>query len=127
MMLQSCVSPKNISAPFTFVINPFEGHSLNFLGGISEFLEFSQDGIIQAKYEQHFAKGDLYKPVVERIRCSSLTDLLPEDIKKIDYLSLDTEGSELPILKTIDFTIMDIRIISVDVSVSKLIFLILAL
>ena len=85
-----------------------------------EFLEFSEDGIVQAKYEQHFANGDLYKPIVKTIRCSPLIDLLPESVERIDYLSLDTEGSELKILRTIPFNDIDIRVISIDVSVSSM-------
>lgn len=116
LMLNACVSPTNMSETFTFVINPFENHDANFLGGISEYLEFTEDGIIQAKYEQHFASGDLYKPIVQTIRCSPLLDLLPEFVKEIDYLSLDTEGTEIRILKTIPFDEVKIRVISVDVS-----------
>jgi len=116
LMLNACVSPTNYSETFTFVINPFENHDSNFLGGISEFLEFTEDGIVQAKYEQHFAHGDLYKPVVQTIRCSPLVDLLPESVKVIDYLSLDTEGSEIRILKTIPFQDIKIKVISIDVS-----------
>ena len=32
----------------------------------------------------------------------------------IDYLSLDIEGSEFPVLKTIDFDKIDIKVISVE-------------
>lgn len=114
--LNSCISSTNLSEPFTFVINPFDGHNTNFLGGISEYLEITQDGIMQAKYEQHFANGDMYQPLVQTIRCTPLVDLIPEHIKVIDYLSLDTEGSELQILKNIQFDQIKIEIISIDVS-----------
>lgn len=120
-MLNTCVSPTNLTETFTFVANPFENHDANFLGGISEFLEFTEDAILQAKYETHFANGDLYKPVVQNLRCSRLIDLLPSDVTEIDYLSLDTEGSELRILKTIPFDEIKINVISVDVSVSIII------
>ena len=51
-------------------------------------------------------------------RCTPLIDLLPSNVDTIDYLSLDTEGSELAILKTIPFGKLKINVISVDVSVS---------
>ena len=63
-------------------------------------------------------KRDLYSPVVNTKRCTPLIDLLPSNVDTIDYLSLDTEGSELAILKTIPFGKLKINVISVDVSVS---------
>ena len=57
LALNSCVSPTTLSESFTFVSNPFESHNAGFLGGISEFLELTKDGVLQAKYEQHFADG----------------------------------------------------------------------
>jgi len=59
---------------------------------------------------------DLYSPVVNTKRCTPLIDLLPSNVDTIDYLSLDTEGSELAILKTIPFGKLKINVISVDVS-----------
>jgi len=44
-----------------------------------------------------------------------LADILDENgARKIDYLSLDTEGGELKILKSIDLKSYDIRVISVE-------------
>jgi FkbM family methyltransferase len=36
------------------------------------------------------------------------------DSNKIDFLSIDTEGSELQILETVDFTKFDIRVIAIE-------------
>lgn len=48
-------------------------------------------------------------------KCYSLTQLLLDNhLTKVDYLSLDTEGGELEILKSIDFNIIDIDVISVE-------------
>ncbi len=50
------------------------------------------------------------------VPCYILSDILDKKkIKHIDYLSIDTEGSELCILKSIDFDKYDIDIISVEV------------
>lgn len=122
LLLNTCVSPSNLSEPLTFVSNPFEGHNTNFLGGISSYLEMTQDGQLQAQYEKHFAGGDMYTPVVQTLRCSPLVDLLPDFVDTVDYLSLDTEGSELGILESIPFDEIDIKLISVDVSVSLFFF-----
>jgi hypothetical protein len=46
----------------------------------------------------------------------SLNDLLAgwDAPRRIDYLSLDTEGSELDILQHFDFAARDVRLISVE-------------
>jgi FkbM family methyltransferase len=51
-----------------------------------------------------------------RVETISLGDLLAEhDMpKQIDYISIDTEGSELDILKTFDFSRWDVRLFSVE-------------
>ncbi|GMU19294.1 MAG: hypothetical protein AMXMBFR12_04860 [Candidatus Babeliales bacterium] len=47
--------------------------------------------------------------------CVSLMDILEQHgITHVDYLSLDTEGSELEILKTIDFSKISIDMMSVE-------------
>ncbi len=44
-----------------------------------------------------------------------LPDILDENgVRKIDYLSLDTEGGELKILKSVDLDHYDVRVISVE-------------
>jgi FkbM family methyltransferase len=49
------------------------------------------------------------------VKTRRLDGILDEcGIRKIDYLSLDTEGSELKILKSTDLAIYDIRVISVE-------------
>jgi FkbM family methyltransferase len=49
------------------------------------------------------------------VQCYRLADILKShNISYIDYLSIDTEGSEYEILKSIDFNIIDIYIIQVE-------------
>jgi len=49
------------------------------------------------------------------VSCYRLADILkPYNISYIDYLSIDTEGSEYDILKSIDFSAIDIYIIEVE-------------
>lgn len=52
---------------------------------------------------------------VVQVECYRLIDLLQRyDIKSIDYVSIDTEGGELEILKSIDYDAVEISIISVE-------------
>lgn len=50
-----------------------------------------------------------------QIRCIPLKRIFEEfDIKVIDYLSIDTEGSELNVIKGIDFENVHINVISIE-------------
>ena len=52
-----------------------------------------------------------------KVRCKTLQQIIDdENLTKIDYLSIDTEGSELPILKSINFDKINIDLISVEVN-----------
>jgi FkbM family methyltransferase len=51
-----------------------------------------------------------------RLKTRRLQDLLDEDgVRHLDYLSLDVEGSELAVLRSIDFQRTDITLIGVEV------------
>ena len=54
------------------------------------------------------------KQIIE-VPCYRLNDLLDKHkINHVDYLSIDTEGNEFEILQSIDFTIINIEIISIE-------------
>jgi FkbM family methyltransferase len=76
-------------------------------GEFSTIEEFSERDL----YREHRSSGDRY--LVETV---SLNDLLAfhNCPFKIDYLSIDTEGSELTILSNFDFTKYDVSIITVE-------------
>lgn len=81
-----------------------------------EFLEISYSGlstISQFQYSDSYNRKKNKKYHVESI---SLNDLLEEyrAPKKIDYLSIDTEGSEFQILQRFDFSKYEIKIITVE-------------
>lgn len=57
--------------------------------------------------------GDLKKYFVKTISLLDLLDFYNAP-RKIDYLSIDTEGSELSILSNFDFSKFDIRVITVE-------------
>tara|TARA_Y100000813_G_C23996931_1_gene273932 strand:- start:169 stop:660 length:492 start_codon:yes stop_codon:yes gene_type:complete len=48
-----------------------------------------------------------------KIKTTTFNKVIPSD-KIIDYLSIDTEGNEIDILETIDFSIYTIKVISVE-------------
>jgi FkbM family methyltransferase len=55
------------------------------------------------------------KLVIEEMQTISFNDMLCENnIKKVDYCSIDTEGSELILLKSIDFNEFDISCFSIE-------------
>lgn len=65
--------------------------------------------------EEHLRYGG--SASTQKVKCKTLQRILDEEkISKIDYLSIDTEGSELPILRSIDFSKTEIDLISVEVN-----------
>jgi FkbM family methyltransferase len=54
---------------------------------------------------------------VKKIKCHTISELMKKiGINKIDYLSIDTEGSEMQIINGIDFEELDITLISMEVN-----------
>ncbi len=86
-----------------------------------ETVTFNQPAIALHGTIEQYSKGDMHaetrlegdRYAVETV---SLTDLLAHwnAPRRIDYLSLDTEGSELDILSSFDFQAYEIRLITVE-------------
>ena len=72
-------------------------------------------GLVDYYDERHMQRYNLYaKPVIE-VQCYTLESILKKHgIFDIDFLSIDTEGNELSILKTIDFNKISIDVITVE-------------
>jgi len=65
---------------------------------------------IKRETEQH---GDIVS--ITKIQCKSLTTILHENnITHVDYLSIDTEGAELNIIESIDFSKNSFDLISLE-------------
>jgi FkbM family methyltransferase len=66
--------------------------------------------------DRDFNKGGRVKGTTYSVETVSLNDLLKSHNapQEIDYLSIDTEGSELEILQAFDFTDYDIKIMTVE-------------
>lgn len=57
------------------------------------------------------------KTIVSKVQCNTLSEILDQYGKsKVDYLSIDTEGSEMQIVNCIDFSKIDITLISMEVN-----------
>ena len=70
-----------------------------------------------AQHKQRIANelGANGKTSVYTFPCVNLNTILEKNgITKVDYLKIDTEGSELEILKSIDFSSIDIAVIDVE-------------
>jgi FkbM family methyltransferase len=66
------------------------------------------------RIESEIALNGGHTQVIE-VKCYNLTHLLLDNqIQHVDYLSIDTEGGEFGILRSIDFTKLDIDIIEVE-------------
>ena len=97
MLINGGVSVKNS----TLTYKRFSGNQeLEMLSGFSDF--FSQDQLTRIENELNLEKNSSTETI--QIQTHSLNDLLKEkQINKIDYCSIDTEGGEFDILKTINF------------------------
>ena len=96
-LINGGVSVKNA----TLTYKRFSGNQeLEMLSGFSDF--FSEEQLLRIETELGEEKNSSTE-IIE-IQTYSLNDLLKEkNISKIDYCSIDTEGGEFDILKTINF------------------------
>ncbi len=103
--IQGCVSNKKGTRDFLHI----KGYG-EMLSGIVQ--NYSKEHRKRIGYE--FTTNDDSKELL-RVKCFLLNDTLAEQgISHIDFLSLDTEGGELDILKSIDFSEITIDVISVE-------------
>lgn len=103
-----CISNK--TGPIDFLVIQDSTYRNDMLSGIFEKFDPRQLAIIQ----RQIAQGNGTSKIIP-VQSYSLTQLLLEHhIPNVDYLSIDTEGGELDILKSIDFSKVDIEIIDVE-------------
>jgi FkbM family methyltransferase len=82
------------------------------LSGIVE--QYNSEHIERIKRENLQYGGE--SSVIE-VNCEPLSSILESNnISTIDYLSIDTEGSELSILKTLDFNLVKVNVIDIEVN-----------
>jgi FkbM family methyltransferase len=81
------------------------------LSGLVDFYHPRHLDLIRNEISTLKTHADLFP-----VKCFAINDILSEnDIAHVDYLSIDTEGSELAILQSLDFAKFDIDIISAEI------------
>lgn len=106
--IQGCIADKAGTQSFLRVRSPAYGTEM--LSGIID--KYDQRHIQRIQKEVKRTGGSTE---ILSVPCYTLTQLLIEhNIHHVDYLSLDTEGGELDILKSIDFSKIDIDVIDVE-------------
>lgn len=103
--IQGCVFKDRDDVPFLMITGWAE-----MLSGIIE--NYDPQHIKRIQWEIDLNGG--FSEVI-KVKCYNLTQLLMDNnIQHVDYLSIDTEGGELEILRSIDFTRIDIDVIEVE-------------
>lgn len=107
----TCLSPQNFTNYMNFVNTRDPKNRLFSVTG-SSFLE----GIRRsAKFENWLRKTRAQRTVTKVACFPFVSYLLALNVSKVDFLSLDTQGSEVAILKTIPLKTLKIRVIVVEV------------
>lgn len=104
-LVNACISGEDTTVDFLVI----EGKA-NMLSGIQNFMDASDLERIDREIEQY---GDK-KLTIQIESLSPITLLKRFAYSHIDFLSIDTEGCELQILKSIDFKAIPVSVISVE-------------
>ncbi len=103
--VQGCIFEDRDDVPFLMITGWAE-----MLSGLIENYDPKHIKRIQWEIDLNGGSSEVIK-----VKCYNLTQLLIDNnIQHIDYLSIDTEGGELNILRSIDFTRIDIDMIEVE-------------
>lgn len=103
--INACVSDYDGQSEFTYI----EGYSM-MLSGLSESYNYSHQNRINAEVNSY--GGKINKMEMPVFKLQTILDNF--NIKDIDYCSIDTEGSEFNIIKSIDFEKTNIKIFSIE-------------
>lgn len=108
--LNLCISEEETEVDFLVINGPAE-----MLSGIYDKYHPDHKTRIESEIQKNGGNKELIK-----VRSKPLKQIFKENfITKVDYLSIDTEGSEYEILSSIDFDEVDIRVISTENSSGK--------
>ena len=104
-LVNACISGEDTAVEFLVI----EGGS-NMLSGIQNFMDASD----LERIDRDIKSSGGSKQIIEIESLSPTTLLNRYAFKSIDFLSIDTEGCELQILQSINFTTIPISVISVE-------------
>ena len=106
--IQGCITDARGQKDFLHVASPRVNTEM--LSGLLE----KYDPKHLARVDREIAQHGGYKEII-KVECYTFNEIMrTHNITHIDYLSIDTEGGELDILKTIDFDTIAIHIIDVE-------------
>lgn len=105
ILVNACVSNYDGESEFTYL----EGYT-NMLSGLSESYDERHKDRIKNEIQMYGGKRNVINMPVFKLQ----TILDQHQLYDIDYCSLDTEGSELNILKSIDFEKTKIKLFSIE-------------
>lgn len=103
--IKACISDYDGESEYTYI----EGYSM-MLSGLSESYNFSHQNRISNEISHYGGKVNKIKMPVYRLQ----SILNEHNITDVDYCSIDTEGSEFNIVKSIDFEKTNIKIFSIE-------------
>ena len=105
--VQCCVSNFNGSAEFLKISGPKDSEMLSGM-----YNSYDPRHVTRIKDQINDLGGTAELIQVPVVTLTSL--LLQHNLKKVDFISIDTEGGELEIIKSIDFNVIDIDVIVVE-------------
>ncbi|HKY99978.1 MAG TPA: FkbM family methyltransferase [Rhabdochlamydiaceae bacterium] len=103
--VQACISDKKETAKFLRISGRSE-----MLSGLSD--KYDPKHLKRIDSEIANFGGEKLEIEVPTVTLNELAD--QEGIRRVDFLSIDTEGGEFDILKSIDFTKLDVDVIAVE-------------
>jgi len=103
--INACVSDYDGESEYTYI----EGYSM-MLSGLSETYNKSHEERINREVN-HYG-GKINKVMIPVFRLQTILDQL--NVTQVDYCSIDTEGSEFNIIKSIDFDKTTITVFSIE-------------
>lgn len=108
--VQGCISDKNCKSQFLAVTSAIDTEYTEMLSGLVDMYD---ERHLQ-RIDKELALFGGTKEILE-IECYRLDDLLKfYNIAHVDYLSIDVEGAEMLVLKSIDFSNVDIDVITIE-------------
>jgi FkbM family methyltransferase len=103
--INACVSDYDGQSEFTYI----EGYSM-MLSGLSENYNYSHQNRIDSEVNSNGGTVNKIQMPVYKLQ----TILDNHHIFEVDYCSIDTEGSEFNIIKSIDFDKTNIKVFSIE-------------